>query len=235
MHGGARKTGREMKKTKAVLVLTLLFTFIANTCCMAAMPTTPATTPAAATQTTPAVPVATAPGETPAAPIVGYIFVGDSRLKGVDMYGGLSKNNPDIWSLSAVSRNYSYLNSKADKDITAIMTSNPQVTKWYEVYCLGVNDMGNLQKYIAWYKNRALAHNVILTAVPPTKKCKRIPNSSIEAFNASLIGTGLPYLDLYTYLTGTGVQTGKDGIHYTNATCQTAAGYLAAAVRLLGK
>ena len=148
---------------------------------------------------------------------------------------GLSKNNPDIWSLSAVSRNYTYLGSKADRDINAIMASNPQVTKWYEVYCLGVNDMGNLQKYIAWYQNRALTHNVILTSVPPTKKCKRIPNSSIEAFNANLVATGLPYLDLYTYLSGTGVQTGKDGIHYTNATCQVAAGYLAAAVRLIGK
>lgn len=227
-----------MRKTKAILILTLLFVLIMPCMCMAAMPAAPSTAmPAAptATSATPVAPAATVPGTASATPIVGYIFVGDSRLKGVDMYGGLSKNNPDIWSLSAVSRNYSYLNAKADKDITAIMTSNPQVTKWYEVYCLGVNDMGNLQKYIAWYKNRALAHNVILTAVPPTKKCKRIPNSSIEAFNASLLNTGLPYLDLYTYLTGTGVQTGKDGIHYTNATCQTAAGYLAAAVRLIGK
>ena len=160
---------------------------------------------------------------------VGYIFVGDSRMEGLRLYAGLD-SDADIWTLSGTSRGYRYLANSVDRDIAAIKSSNPQVLKWYEVYNLGINDIGNIDKYCSFYQNRAASNNVILVSVTPIEYHKSISDEAIINFNNRLKALNLPYIDSYAYLMQTGYDT-WDGTHYTVATSKTVATYLKIAAR----
>lgn len=144
---------------------------------------------------------------------IGYIYVGDSRLIGIDMYTGFTKD-PNVWMVAQTSKGYGWLTSSAISKVDAIEKANPQITDWYEVYTLGINDMGNKDKYCAWYSERGLTHNVILLSLNPIERHRSITNESIEKFNASLIATGLNYIDCYSYLTQKGYKT-ADGVHFS--------------------
>lgn len=162
---------------------------------------------------------------------IGYIYVGDSRLIGIDMYTGFTKD-PNIWMVAQTSKGYGWLKSGAVAKVEAIEKANPQITDWYEVYLLGINDPGNRDKYAAWYAERGLTHKVILVSVNPIERHKSITNESIMNFNNSLIATGLGYVDCYGYLMGKGFKT-ADGVHYSVETNKAIRNYIQNSVILL--
>lgn len=155
---------------------------------------------------------------------IGYIYVGDSRLQGVDIYTGISKL-PNVWVVAATSKGYGWLSSSAVAKVNSIENSNPQITRWVEVYALGINDMGNKTKYCEWYQKRALDHNVILLSMNPIEHHRSITDAKIKDFNCSLIATGLKYIDCYSYLMATGFKT-ADGVHYNVPTNKLISDYL---------
>lgn len=150
---------------------------------------------------------------------IGYIYVGDSRYIGLDMYTGLSKI-PNVWMVAKVAKGYGWLKSSAQSQVDSIEASNPQITRWYEVYTLGINDPGNMGKYAEWYLQRALSgHNVVLVSVNPIERHKSITNELISGFNQTIASTGLPYIDSYSYLIDKGYKT-ADGVHFDKKTNQ---------------
>jgi len=216
-------------KLKAILLIAVFnsLLMLSNVCCAAQVAQT--MQPAISLPTT-SVPTNAL---TPMVNRVGYIFIGDSRLKGVDCFGGLSASD-DIWVLSDVSRGYSYLTSNAAADILAIESANPHISTWYEVYALGLNDIGNKDKYCLWYLNRSMAHNLMVVSVNPVEYHKCITNDMVASFNASLAMTGLKYIDSRNFLLTNGYST-SDGTHYKNDTNRLLAVYLASAVRGMGR
>lgn len=161
----------------------------------------------------------------------GYIFVGDSRLDGLVLYADFNKD-PDIFTISGTSRGYKYLVNKVDKEIAKIKANNPQILKWYEIYTLGINDIGNINKYCKWYTDRAVDNNVILVSVNPLEYHKYISNEDVFKFNTNLRALNLPYIDSCDYLIKTGFSTG-DGTHYNKGTCKNIALFLKSSVRSL--
>lgn len=147
---------------------------------------------------------------------VGYIYVGDSRYQGLDLYTKLSSED-NTWVFAEVSKGYNWLNSTAINLVEEVEQSNPQITDWVEIYTLGINDMANRDKYAYWYKNRGLSHNVVLLSMNPIERHKSITNESICAFNDALKATGLIYINCYDYLLEQGFST-ADGVHYDVAT-----------------
>jgi|GEM_PF-2467736 len=148
----------------------------------------------------------------------GFIYVGDSRCVGLDMITGFSKE-PCKWMVAKTAKGYNWLDTAA-AEVDAIEASNPQITKWYEVYMFGLNDPGNMEKYAAWYSMRAPGHNIVLVSLNPIKYHGSITNEKIMLFNQTMMATGLPFIDCYTYLMTNGFDT-SDGVHYTKNTYYT--------------
>lgn len=148
----------------------------------------------------------------------GFIYIGDSRCVGLDMITGFSKD-PYKWMVAKTAKGYGWLEDAAAQ-VDAIEVSNPQITKWYEIYMFGLNDPGNMEKYAQWYAQRAPGHNVVLVSLNPIKYHGSITNEKIALFNQTLLMTGLPYIDCYSYLWTNGFEC-SDGVHYTKSTYVT--------------
>lgn len=162
----------------------------------------------------------------------GYIYVGDSRFAYMDGTTGFSQH-PNVWNVSVEGMGYGWLASEAAPYVDGIKASNPQITKWIEVYGLGVNDIASIDFYTNFYRQRALQGNrVILVSCNPVGwNCDRATNESVAAFNQKLIATGLPYIDCYNYLMRNGYSC-YDGTHFTAETNAVIRNYLGACVDL---
>lgn len=155
------------------------------------------------------------------------IFVGDSRTQGMKDATGSS----DVY-IAKVGEGYYWLNNTAVKSLKEKLEAYPKAKV---IFNLGVNDLGNVQSYISWYKNLMKSYPetafYFVSVNPIEKKLAKnkgynvtyVNNTKIKAFNAK-IKAAFPtkYIDSYTYLSDNGyfVSQGKgtvDGIHYTTA------------------
>ena len=97
----------------------------------------------------------------------------------------------------------------------------------YVVFCFGINDLGNVEKYISAYKNLIAKYkyaNFFFMSVNPvnysvsTAHGYSVTNGQIEAFNTRLSqAMGFRYLSTYSWLKKKGFDT-SDGIHYASNT-----------------
>lgn len=170
------------------------------------------------------------------APNVGYIYIGDSRFaymdKNIAYSNTFSPANANIWDVSVPGEGYGWLSGTATAYVANIKANNPQITKWYEIYGLGVNDLTSIDFYINYYRQRALANKVILVSVNPVQDgCDRATNPGIESFNEKLAATGIPYINCYNYLVSNGFST-YDGTHYTADTDLKIYNYISACTDL---
>ena len=146
------------------------------------------------------------------------IFLGDSRVVGMAMSAG------GYHYIGKISMGYQWLVSEGVSLLTGKMNEYPQADI---VLCLGINDLGNIESYIAYY--RSLINNYperrfwFLSVNPVSERLAAahgytVRNRLIEAFNARL-QAAFPdrYIDCYTYLMENGVGTG-DGVHYAGNT-----------------
>lgn len=147
------------------------------------------------------------------APNVGYIYIGDSRFLYMDRSTNYSQA-PNVWDVAVEGEGYCWLSTTGVAYVDNLKATNPQITTWYEIYGLGVNDLASIDYYVNFYKQRALKANVILVSVNPVGDTNRADNATIEAFNQRISQAGLPYIDTYSYLTKTWYST-YDGVHYT--------------------
>lgn len=140
-----------------------------------------------------------------------YLFVGDSRTVGLDAcVSGIS-------SKAKVGAKVDYLQS--------ILSDVTKTRKKNVIFNFGVNDLGNINKYITVYKSLPKDfiknNNVIIMSVNPTDGSKYGSwNTDIDKFNAKMkknLPSGVKYLDTNSTLKKEGFST-RDGVHYKEVT-----------------
>ena len=123
---------------------------------------------------------------------------------------------------------YNWLTGTADSQIRRYLRSNPEA---YVIFNFGVNDLGNVSNYIAYYQRLIAAFpkaHFYFMSVNPIKEGASgyATNAMIKSFN-KVLKAAFPsvYLDTFTLLTKKGFDT-FDGIHYTVSTYQKIFNYV---------
>ncbi|MDO4345660.1 MAG: hypothetical protein Q4C50_12770 [Eubacteriales bacterium] len=156
------------------------------------------------------------------------IFVGDSRTVGMGSATGTSSK-----CIAKVGEGYSWFVNTAEAQLKKKLKSKPSATV---VINLGVNDIGNYNKYITRYKKLIKSYPkakfYFMSVNPIDSKynwgyysCSSM-KTRIKTFNNAL-KKAFPkqYIDCYTYLNSKGFST-VDGIHYNNATYKKIYNYI---------
>ena len=146
-----------------------------------------------------------------------YVFVGDSRVVGMDY----AISDSDVSFIGKVSMGYSWMVSTAIPSLEKKLEKDPTL---YVVFCFGINDLGNVNSYIGAYQRLISKYkyaNFFFLSVNPVDYAKarahgyRVTNQQIEAFNARLKeAMDFRYLNTYAWLKKKGFGS-NDGIHYT--------------------
>lgn len=157
-----------------------------------------------------------------------YLFAGDSRTVGMDTAISVSKTK----FIGKVSMGYSWLSSTAGPQVKQYLAGNPKLKV---VFAFGINDLGNISRYISYYKSLIKqfpdAKFYFLSVNPVNESLASragytIKNSAIKSFNSKLKKAfGSKYLNTYTWLTKNGFSS-SDGIHYTGDTYKKLYNYI---------
>jgi len=142
------------------------------------------------------------------------IFVGDSRTVGMEY----AVDNGDYTWLCEVGKGYYWLKENIDS-IDDYATTGTKV-----IFNLGVNDLGNVSKYIELINSymdlwTSEGIEIYYSAVTPVGDTT-VTNEQIESFNATLqsgLDSRVTWIDSYTFLMENGFSS-SDGLHYNNAT-----------------
>ena len=147
-------------------------------------------------------------------------IIGDSRMVGLCVYKWYKNDGGTCVSKGAMG--FKWLRDTAIPTVNRLSESK----KKNIVTNLGVNDLDNIDKYIAKYKEMVTGdwknYHVFLLSVNPTSGSKAGRNTQIESFNSKLKSSlqnysNVTYCDSYSYLKKNGFQSG-DGIHYKEST-----------------
>ncbi len=146
-----------------------------------------------------------------------YIFVGDSRMVGMKA----ARPESNTAYIAEVGMGYSWLTSTARRKLASGLAAKPYATV---VLALGVNDLGNCTRYIAYYKKLISSYpkaTFYVLSVNPVDEKKEaqygytVKNTDIKAFNKKLKAAfGSSYLNSYSYLKKRTFNS-RDGVHYT--------------------
>lgn len=118
--------------------------------------------------------------------------------------------------VAKVGEGYSWFNDTALQQINRI-TSSGLFDKWKLIICLGINDLGNVEKYVKKYESLKDDYDITLVSVNPVNNYGSLTNDQIEKFNSVLTELPFPYIDTYRLLLSTGYAT-TDGLHYSGDT-----------------
>lgn len=143
-------------------------------------------------------------------------WVGDSRTVGLGSALGISKK-----CVAQVGMGHFWYLTTAEKKLKNALKKNPNATV---VINFGVNDHGNIQKYINSYRKLINSYpnaQIWFMSVNPIDskyKAGYVSNKDIDRFNKKL-KAAFPdrYIDTNSYLKKTKFKT-VDGLHYTAAT-----------------
>ncbi len=152
-----------------------------------------------------------------------YVFVGDSRTVQMQMAVGSS----DKAYIAKVGEGYSWFKNTALSQIPAYAGNGTTM-----IINFGVNDLGNVSKYISLINSNIDAWTeagitVYYAAVTPVGDCTTVSNAQIESFNSRMqseLDPRIKWLDGYSYLTQTGFST-ADGLHYNMDTYRSLYSY----------
>lgn len=149
-----------------------------------------------------------------------YIFVGDSRTVGM----GTARPASHTKYIAEVGMGYKWLSTAAGKKLEKQLEKNPSAKV---IFGFGVNDLGNIQNYITYYRTimqrYPRAKFYVMSVNPVEHKLAEkhnytVKNAQIKRFNAQMKAAfGASYIDTFTYLKNKGFET-VDGIHYTAQT-----------------
>ena len=148
--------------------------------------------------------------------VAGVIFVGDSRFVQMEKSVG---QNPCTW-IAESSKGYKWLNETAVERIDNCVGSGSKI-----VINLGVNDLGNLQKYLTLVNDKAeewtgKGATVYYSSVNPVSQNRNVTEEQVEYFNSQLqsgLSENVHWIDSHSYLDSTGYQL-VDGLHYNGET-----------------
>lgn len=146
------------------------------------------------------------------------VWLGDSRTVG--MKSAVSEGDNE-W-IAKVSMGYDWFVNDAVKEAKSKISKGDTV-----VFAFGVNDLGNIDKYISKLNELAKADwkeaNVIAMSVNPTDPNKYkggATNQAIEDFNKKLksgIDSKIKYVDTYSQIKDKVKDHSSDGLHYDNS------------------
>lgn len=146
------------------------------------------------------------------------IFYGDSRTKGLQMCAG------GCVYVGKVSAGYAWMAGEGYDLLTSAMAQYPDAEV---VFCFGVNDLGNVDSYIQFFRDFKAAYpdrGAYFASVNPIADSIAaangyvVKNASVEAFNERISEElGDDYLDTYTFFAAGGFDT-VDGVHYGSET-----------------
>lgn len=157
--------------------------------------------------------------EEPAKPVYENIYIiGDSRSVGMrdtDEY-----NEKNHFYTAKVGEGYRYLTDNFESVLNKAGENDVIIIN------LGVNDLGNINKYIEYINNYADKTNLFVCTVGPVDEIKEkvhgysVKNSEIESFNMNMmtkVNENVGIIEVYKELIKDGFDS-RDGIHYTNDT-----------------
>lgn len=149
------------------------------------------------------------------------IFIGDSRFVGMEAYTSTGDNEEYI---AKISQGYNYLSKEA------MILAESKITDKYDykiIIGLGVNDLGNIDKYIDFYNNLDIKAEIYIVSVNPIDYHKTISNDNISEFNNRVKNevSGIKFIDTYSFLMKTGYGT-DDGLHYNTSTYKKIKDYI---------
>lgn len=155
--------------------------------------------------------------------VAGVIFVGDSRF--VQMKNSVGEN-PCTW-IAESSKGYKWLND------TALARIDNCVGKGSKILInLGVNDPGNIQKYLTLVNAKAeewtsKGATVYYASVNPVWENPYVTEEQVEYFNSQLqsgLSSNVHWIDSHSYLNTVGYRL-VDGLHFSSETYQTLYAY----------
>lgn len=155
--------------------------------------------------------------------VAGVILVGDSRF--VQMQNCVGEN-PCTW-IAESGKGYNWFNEKAIARIDSCVGKGSKI-----LINLGVNDTGNLSKYISlvnakadeWVSKGAV---VYYASVNPVWENPYVTEEQVEYFNSQMQGSlngNVHWIDSHSYLVSTGYKL-VDGLHYSSETYQNIYAY----------
>lgn len=144
------------------------------------------------------------------------LFVGDSRTVG--MCNAVNVNDDCI---AEVGKGYGWLSNTASKKVKSKVSKKNSYN--VVVFSLGVNDLGNVSKYIQFYNDLSIKNNpkIVVTSVTQVLDDKarasgyKVTNQQVITFNEKLkngLNKNIKFCDIYTSTYEK--LTGKDGLHY---------------------
>lgn len=159
------------------------------------------------------------------------VYVGDSRTVGMKSAVGESKS---VHFIGKTSEGLSWLRSTALKQVKSYLKSNPNAIV---IYNFGVNDLGNINDYIKFYKqNAGISKNIWYMSVNPVDESVAkqhgysVTNASIKSFNEKYKSfAGNRYIDTYNGIGESSFGT-SDGVHYNSSTYQKIHNFCTSAV-----
>ncbi len=155
--------------------------------------------------------------------VAGVIFVGDSRF--VQMQNSVGENSC-TW-IAESSKGYNWFNEKAIARIDNNVGNGSKI-----LINLGVNDVGNLQKYISLVNTKAnewvgKGATVYYSSVNPVWENPYVTEEQVEYFNSQMqanLNENVHWIDSHSYLNAVGYRL-VDGLHYSTETYQTLYAY----------
>ena len=155
--------------------------------------------------------------------VAGVIFVGDSRF--VQMQNSVGENSC-TW-IAESSKGYNWFNEKAIARIDNNVGNGSKI-----LINLGVNDVGNLQKYISLVNSKAnewvgKGATVYYSSVNPVWENPYVTEEQVEYFNSQMqanLNENVHWIDSHSYLNSVGYRL-VDGLHYSTETYQTLYAY----------
>ena len=143
-----------------------------------------------------------------------YIFVGDSRFVGMNTF--CSMNDYDnVKVIAKVGEGYDWLTKTAENEI--IKAVNESEYKEQEIILgLGINDMGNMEKYVSEYQKLGGLYDITVISVNPVGNSSKLSNENVIKFNNNMKTAGFDFIDTYS-CPDISFKT-VDGVHYTKDT-----------------
>lgn len=161
--------------------------------------------------------------EKPIVPAAEIIFVGDSRF--VQMKNSVGKNSY-TW-VAESGKGYNWFSKTAIAQIDSCAGNGSKI-----LINLGVNDLGNLQKYISLVNAKAdewteKGATVYYASVNPVLTYNNVTEDQVEYFNSQMqanLNDNVHWIDSHSYLVSVGYRL-VDGLHYSTETYQTIYAY----------
>lgn len=147
----------------------------------------------------------------------GCIFLGDSRTVGLDNAVDIEQNG-DTFVVAEVGKGYNWMVTTGLPEVVDIVKDNPKYNEWVLVTNLGVNDLGNVDKYAQAYEDLSELLDVYVVSVNPCSGAYNNLNSGINSFNEAMQELdSVSYIDTCSMLNNDGFSA-SDGLHYGSGT-----------------